>query len=225
MFHVPVEKHGRNAELRQKGKIAVLALGYGGSVGALDAMGGKRLGLSEQEEADTVRKWRSANPNIVRFWAEVERAATTCCTTGETISLGALEFAMHEKTMTIKLPSGRQISYPNIELCTSSKFGTEALRYKGLSQQTNKWCWIETFGGKLTENIIQATARDCLAVAMTKVAAAGISIVFHVHDELICETEKDKLDTIQKIFSEPVSWAPGLPLSGAGYTTPYYLKD
>ena len=225
MFHVPVEKHGRNAELRQKGKIAVLALGYGGSVGALDAMGGKRLGLSEQEEADTVRKWRSANPNIVRFWAEVERAATTCCTTGETISLGALEFAMHEKTMTIKLPSGRLISYPNIELCTSSKFGTEALRYKGLSQQTNKWCWIETFGGKLTENIIQATARDCLAVAMTKVATAGISIVFHVHDELICETEKDKLDTIQKIFSEPVSWAPGLPLSGAGYTTPYYLKD
>ena len=224
MFHKPVEKHGLNSELRQKGKIAVLALGYGGAVAALDAMGGKRQGMTEQEEADTVRKWRDANPNIVRFWSQVENAAMECAVTKAPTHVGPLTFEMHGKTMTIQLPSGRLISYPDIEPCTN-RFGSASLRYHGLNQQTNKWCWIETYGGKLTENIIQATARDCLAVAMTKVTQAGIPIVFHVHDELICETTEDRLADIQKIFSEPVEWAPGLPLSGAGYTTPYYLKD
>lgn len=228
MFHVPVEKHGQNAELRQKGKIAVLALGYGGGVSALDAMGGKRQGMTEQEEADTVRKWRSANPRIVKFWSDVEDAAHTCVVTGETTNVGVLEFQMHEnKTMTIKLPSGRFISYPDIQPCIN-RFGTNSLKYHGLNQQTNKWCWIETYGGKLTENIIQAIARDCLAVAMTAVSER-FNIVFHVHDELICEVpaddSKNALETIEGIFTYNAPWSKGLPLNGAGYCTPFYMKD
>ena len=226
MFHVPVEKHGQNSELRQRGKIATLALGYGGGVSALDAMGGKRLGMTEQEEADTVRKWREANPNIVRFWMQVENAAKECAITKAATHLGPLEFATHGKTMTIQLPSGRLISYPDIQPCTN-RFGSASLKYHGLNQQTNKWCWIETYGGKLTENIIQATARDCLAEVMTKVDKRGLPIVFHVHDEIICQVPDDigALDVIKGIFAEPLPWAPGLPLKGAGYVTPYYLKD
>ena len=228
MFHVPVEKHGQNAELRQKGKIAVLALGYGGGVSALDAMGGKRQGMTEQEEADTVKKWRSANPKIVRFWSQVENAAMECAVTRSTPRVGALKFEMHGKTMTIQLPSGRLISYPDIEPCTN-RFGSASLRYRGLNQQTNKWTWIETYGGKLTENITQATARDCLAEAMLRVEGDQRHIVFHVHDEIICEVdkraEKVQLDRLETIFSTPIPWAKGLPLKGAGYTTPYYLKD
>ena len=234
MFHVPVEKHGQNAELRQKGKIAVLALGYGGGVQALDAMGGKRQGMTEQEEADTVRKWRDANPKIVRFWSQVENAATECVVTKAATHVGPLEFRMHGKTMTIQLPSGRLISYPDIEPCTN-RFGSASLRYHGLNQQTNKWCWIETYGGKLTENIIQATARDCLATVMARIDERNhttyppIDPVFHVHDEVVCETIAEHAETalrdLREIFAEPIDWAPGLPLSGAGYTTPYYLKD
>jgi DNA polymerase len=231
MFHVPVEKHGANAELRQKGKIAVLALGYGGGVSALDAMGGKRQGMTEQEEADTVRKWRAANPRIVQFWSAVENAATECVVTGATTHVGALEFKKHGKTMTIQLPSGRCISYPDMQPCVN-RFGTSSLKYHGLNQTTNKWCWIETYGGKLTENIIQATARDCLATTMRRLqtsTAYKIDIVFHVHDELVCEVpaefQNDCLATLEEVFSEPIEWAEGLPLKGAGYLTPYYLKD
>ena len=234
MFHVPVQKHGPNAELRQKGKIAVLALGYGGGVQALDAMGGKRQGMTEQEEADTVRKWRDANPKIVRFWSQVENAATECVVTKAATHVGPIEFRMHGKTMTIQLPSGRLISYPDIEPCTN-RFGSASLRYHGLNQQTNKWCWIETYGGKLTENIIQATARDCLATVMARIEERNhttyppIDPVFHVHDEVVCETIAEHaevaLSDLREIFAEPIDWAPGLPLSGAGYTTPYYLKD
>lgn len=234
MFHKPVEKHGQNAELRQRGKIATLALGYGGGVSALDAMGGKRLGMTEQEEADTVRKWRDANPKIVRFWSQVENAAKECTITKATVRLGLLEFRMQGKTMTIQLPSGRLISYPDIEPCTN-RFGSASLRYHGLNQTTNKWCWIETYGGKLTENIVQATARDCLATVMARIEERNhttyppIDPVFHVHDEVVCETIAEHaevaLSDLREIFAEPIDWAPGLPLSGAGYTTPYYLKD
>ena len=230
MFHKPVEKHGQNAELRQRGKIATLALGYGGGVSALDAMGGKRLGMTEQEEQDTVRKWRDANPYIVRFWSQVENAAMECAVAKTTTHVGAMEFKMHGKTMTIQLPSGRLISYPDIEPCTN-RFGSASLRYHGLNQTTNKWCWIETYGGKLTENIVQATARDCLAVVMARLqeTATRIDIVFHVHDELVCEAPADlagnALKILKQTFSDPIEWAPDLPLNGAGYITPYYLKD
>lgn len=225
MFHKPVEKHGLNAELRQKGKIAVLALGYGGGIAALDAMGGKRQGMTEQEEQDTVRKWRDANPNIVRFWTLVENAATECAITKATTHVGPLTFQMHDKTMTIQLPSGRLISYPDIGPSTN-RFGSSSLRYHGLNQQTNKWCWIETYGGKLTENIVQATARDCLAHAMTLIDKASIPVVFHVHDEVVCEVpSEDYLNRIKWCFDHGPEWASDLPLNGAGYCTPYYLKD
>ena len=225
MFHKPVEKHGQNAELRQRGKIATLALGYGGGVAALDAMGGKRLGMTEQEEADTVRMWRDANPKIVRFWAQVENAAKECAITKATVRVGPLEFKMHGRTMTIQLPSGRLISYPDIEPCTN-RFGSASLRYHGLNQTTNKWCWIETYGGKLTENIVQATARDCLAEVLDRLDRKGLPVVFHVHDEVVVEAYYSQvLNEIEDIFGTPMPWAPGLPLKGAGYYTWYYKKD
>lgn len=243
MFHVPVEKHGRNAGLRQKGKIAVLALGYGGGVGALDAMGGQRLGMTEEEEKDTVQKWRQANPNIVKLWKAVEAAATKCAVARAPSRVGRLLFEPHPcrlavpaegrpgetvmtdgTLMTVTLPSGRMVSYPMIGQ-TVNRFGSPSLRFAGLHQATNKWTWVETHGGKLVENIIQATARDCLAVTMTRAEKAGFPVVFHIHDELICETEPGRLEELKAIFATPVDWAPGLPLVGAGYETPYYLKD
>lgn len=224
MFHVPVEKHGRNAELRQKGKIAVLALGYGGAVNALDAMGGRRLGMTEQEEGDTVTRWRRANPNIVAFWANVEDAVRRTVTFGETVCMGCLTFTMHDTTLCCILPSDRMICYPKMKVSGSE------LCFRGLTQATNTWDWIKTFGGKLTENITQAVARDCLAEIMRRIAfMTGYPIVFHVHDEIVCEVPAEygepALSAIEREFAKPIPWAPGLPLKGAGYVTPYYRKD
>ena len=229
MFKVPVEKHGLNSHLRQKGKIAVLALGYGGGVDALDKMGGQRQGLSRDEEADIVRKWREANPNIVAFWRQLEAAAKQVCVTKQTLHVGTLTLAMHGTTMTIALPSGRLISYPDMQPCTN-RFGNASLKYRGVNQETHKWGWIETYGGKLTENVIQATARDCLAETMTEISdRLHLPIIFHVHDEIISEIDTDCQDeqmaAIKDAFAKTPSWAPGLPLNGAGYITPYYKKD
>ena len=256
MFHKPVEKHGVNSELRQKGKIAVLALGYGGGVGALDAMGGQKLGMTEQEEKDTVDRWRSANPNIVRFWSAVEKAALTVIQGFQkTARLGVripitqeekearmtasggrevrdysvrgsyLEFSMQNGWLVCRLPSGRKITWPEAQV-TVNRFGSESVRYKGTNQKTNKWGWLETFGGKLVENITQAVARDCLAHVILQLEAASIRTVFHVHDEVVCEVpSKDYLSRIEYCFSHGPEWAEGLPLKGAGYTCPYYFKD
>jgi DNA polymerase len=230
MFHVPVEKHGRNAHLRQRGKVSVLALGYGGNVAALDAMGGKRMGMTEAKERETVAKWREVNPHIVEFWTGVETAASTCITTRETMEYRGLLFYMYEKTLCIKLPSGRSLCYP--EACIGvNRFGGQSIRFKGVEQTSNKWTWLETYGGKLTENITQAVARDCLAVVIYRLEKLnrGLPILFHVHDEVICEVEAEHaesaLENIKSTFDEPISWAPGLPLKGAGYITPYYMKD
>ena len=233
MFHVPVEKHGRNAELRQKGKIAVLALGYGGGVSALDAMGGKRLGMSEDEEGQTVRMWRDANPGICKFWKEVEMSALAAITHGggwHPDSCEALSFRMADDgtTLLCRLPSGRDIAWPEAEE-TINRFGSKSIRYKGVDQTTNKWTWLETYGGKLTENITQAVARDCLGEVLTTLDTYGHRVVFHVHDEVIVETRKEgaekDLETVKDIFAKPPEWAKDLPLKGAGYITDYYLKD
>ena len=226
MFHKPVEKHGANAELRQKGKIAVLALGYGGAVAALDAMGGKRQGMTEEEEQETVTKWRTANPNIVQFWTAVENAALNCVVTEEPRYVGNLRFAMHHKSLTIRLPSGRLLCYTNAAT-TVNRFGRPAIKFQGLEQASNKWVWLETYGGKLTENITQAVARDCLAEVMTRLSRnPDTPVLFHVHDEVICEVDRPEvLDEICRAFDTPIDWAPGLPLKGAGYVTPYYKKD
>lgn len=259
MFHVPVEKHGANAELRQKGKIAVLALGYGGGVGALDAMGGQKLGMTEKEEKDTATRWRSANPSIVKFWSDVEKAALKViqgfqktARLGIRVPISAddyesrkaaangrdvrdysvrdsyLEFTMHDGWLVCRLPSGRKITWPEAQV-TTNRFGSESVRYKGVNQKTNKWGWLETFGGKLVENITQAVARDCLAHVMLQLdtlRALGIRTVFHVHDEVVCEVvTPDCLKQIEDVFAKGPSWADGLPLKGAGYTCPYYYKD
>lgn len=232
MFHVPVEKHGRNAELRQKGKIAVLALGYGGGVGALDAMGGKRLGMTEDEEAGTVKRWRAANPAIVRFWRAVEVAAINVLTYEGYESDPSLPVSFRKApdgaTLLCRLPSGRDIAWPEAQT-TVNRFGSTSIRYRGVDQQTNKWTWLETYGGKLTENITQAVARDCLGEVLCQLDHYDFSPVFHVHDEVICEVPKDQADRsmemVKQIFAEVPAWAQGLPLRGAGYITDYYLKD
>lgn len=226
MYHCDISEITKTDPRRQKGKIAVLALGYGGNVGALDQMGGKRMGLTEQDEAAIVEQWREANPNIVKFWSTVDKAAKDCATCHKTVKTKRLTFEMQDNgTMTITLPSGRPIAYPGIT-GTTNRFGGQSLKFKGLNQETKKWGWVETYGGKLTENIIQAIARDCLAETMVKVEAAGFPVVFHVHDELICEVENTAdLAKIQDIFKAPITWAEGLPLKGAGYTGSYYFKD
>ena len=256
MFHKPVEKHGVNSDLRPKGKVAVLALGYGGGVSALDAMGGQKLGMTEQEEKDTVAKWRSANPRIVAFWHDVEDAALKVIQgLQKTARLGIrkpiteeerqarmamagrqvrdysvrdsyLEFSMHDGWLVCRLPSGRCITWPEAQV-TINRFGGQAIRYKGVNQKTGKWGWTETCGGKLVENITQAVARDCLAHVLLQLShEPHIRVVFHVHDEVVCEVlGEDALARLEDYFSHGPEWAEGLPLQGAGYTGPFYYKD
>ena len=234
MFGVPVKKHGQNAELRQKGKIAVLALGYGGGVAALEAMGGSQLGLTESEEWDIVKRWRSSNPLIVKFWAIVERAAVRAIKTGETIAVNRNTVISYRWCMLlITLPSGRTICYPRARIGVERNDGRrgdhEIIEYEGLNQTTRKWEVIRTYGGKLTENIVQAIARDILGHVILRAEDAGLKIVFHVHDEIVVETPENRAEetvkALEEMFSRPPVWAPDLPLSGAGFTTPYYKKD
>ena len=231
MFGVPVEKHGANAELRQKGKIAVLALGYGGGIGALENMGGSKMGLTEREEKEIIQKWRDANPRIVKFWATVEAAAIKALKTGESTTIHrGIEVAKRWGMLTITLPSGRTVCYPRARIGTeygdSWRGDHEIIEYEGLNQTTKKWEAIRTYGGKLTENIVQSVARDILGIVILRAEAAGLKIVFHIHDEIIVEAEPGQtLEDVTAIFSQPIDWCKDLPLKGAGYTTPYYLKD
>lgn len=231
MFGVPVEKHGRNAALRQKGKISVLALGYGGGVAALEAMGGSQLGLTESEEKDIVKRWRTANPLIVKFWSIIERAAIRAIKTGETITVNRNTVISYRWGMLlITLPSGRTICYPRTRIGVERNDGWrgdhEIIEYEGLNQTTRKWEVIRTYGGKLTENIVQATARDIFGHIILRAEDAGYKIVFHIHDEIVVEADPGQtLEAVEAIFSEPITWCADLPLKGAGYSTPYYLKD
>lgn len=231
MFGVPVEKHGANAELRQKGKIAVLALGYGGGVSALEAMGGSRMGLSQQEEKDIMLRWREANPKIVKLWKVIELAAIRALQTGETITINrGIEVGRHWGCLTIKLPSGRTICYPRASIGVERNDGWRGdhpiIEYEGLNQITKKWEKIRTYGGKLTENVVQSIARDILGIVILRAYRDSLNIVFHIHDEIIVEAEADQtLKDVETLFSEPISWCTDLPLKGAGYSTPYYLKD
>lgn len=231
MFGVPVEKHGINSHLRQKGKISVLALGYGGGIAALEAMGGSKLGLSEQEERDTVRLWRDANPRIVRLWDTLERAAMAVIQTGNTVKIHrGITLSFRWGMLLITLPSGRTLCYPRARIGTEYsadwKYRYEVIEYEGLNQTTKKWETARTYGGKLTENVVQAIARDILGVVMLRAKRDNLPIVFHVHDEIIAETPVDRpLADVEALFSEPIDWCRDLPLKGAGYSTPYYLKD
>lgn len=231
MFGVPVEKHGRNSHLRQKGKISVLALGYGGGIAALEAMGGSRLGLSEYEERQTVRLWREANPHIVRLWAIVEKAAIAAIKTGNAVTIHrGITVGFRWGMLLVTLPSGRTICYPRARVGKEYDDGWrgdhEVIEYEGLNQVTKKWETLRTYGGKLVENIVQATARDILGIVMLRARREKLPIVFHVHDEIIIEAPIDRpLADVEALFSEPIDWCRDLPLKGAGYSTPYYLKD
>jgi len=231
MFKIPVEKHGQNAQLRQKGKIATLALGYGGGVSALEAMGGSKLGLTEDEEKEIVKLWRDSNPRIVRMWAVIEKAAITAIKTGESVTVYRnIVIGKRWGMLTITLPSGRTICYPRAEVETEYNDGWrgdhDIIEYEGLNQTTKKWGKVRTYGGKLTENIVQAVARDILGIVILRAKAEGLNIVFHIHDEIIVEATPDQtLADVEALFSKPIDWCRDLPLKGAGYTTPYYLKD
>lgn len=229
MFHCNVEKHGENAHLRQKGKIAVLALGYEGSVAALEAMGGSRMGLTADEEREIVDKWRGANPNIVELWKAVKNAAFKAIRTGESVTINqGVTLSYKWGMLLITLPSGRTICYPRTTIGKESTSGwdREVIEYEGVNQFTKQWGKIRTYGGKLTENIVQAIARDILGCIILRAEDAGLKIVFHIHDEIVVEAEPGQtLQEVERLFSEPIEWCKDLPLKGAGYSTPYYLKD
>ena len=231
MFKVPVEKHGQNAALRQKGKIATLALGYGGGVSALEAMDGSKLGLTEDEEKEIVKLWRDSNPRIVKMWGIIEKAAISAIKTGKSVTVHrGIQVGRRWGMLTITLPSGRTICYPRAVIETEYNDGWrgdhEIIEYEGLNQTTKKWGSIRTYGGKLTENIVQAVARDILGIVILRAREKGLPVVFHIHDEIIVEATPDQtLDQVEALFSEPIDWCRDLPLKGAGYSTPYYLKD
>lgn len=225
MFKVPIESITKSSLLRQKGKIAELALGYGGSVGALKQMGGIEMGLNENELQELVNSWRKANPNITRFWRTVERCAIKAIKgVSSSIDKGII-FNKKDGILFITLPSGRKLSYVQPKIIVN-RFGSESIVYKGVNGTTKAWEDIETYGGKLVENIVQAVARDCLAESIKNLHNRGFRLIFHVHDEVILETNKDVLvEDIENIMAEPIKWAEGLNLSASGFETMFYKKD
>ena len=225
MFGVPVVKHGINGDLRQKGKVAELACGYGGGAGALISMGALDMGLKEDELPDIISSWRDANPEIVKFWYAVEKAAIETVKDHADRTIGRIGFQFSANTLWIVLPSGRRLAYIKPKL-QPNRFGRMALTFEGLGAN-NKWTRGETYSGKLTENITQATARDLLAEAMKRIENAGLDIVGHVHDEVILEVPKGSItvDEVCDIMNVKPQWADGLCLASAGYCGPYYFKD
>ena len=226
MFGVPIEQITKGSDLRQRGKVAELALGYQGGVGALKQMGALDMGLTEEELPELVQTWRGANPNIVQFWYDVERAALTAVREKRKVPLHhGISFLYEAGMMRIKLPSGRHLTYVRPKI-GKNKFGKDAISYEGVGDQ-GKWMRLDTYGGKLVENIVQAVARDCLAVAMMRVADAGYPIVMHVHDELVVDAPHGfgSLTEVETIMSRPIEWAPDLPLKAEGFETDFYMKD
>ncbi len=234
MFHVPIEKIAKgNPEysLRQKGKVATLALGYQGGTAALIAMGALNMGLAEEELPDIVQRWRSANPRIRDLWYAVEQAALTTMQTARPQGIYGLIFRYEgdlvygQSFLTVQLPSGRKLFYPKPFL-QENQFGKMAIHYYTVGQQTRKWEVASTYGGKMTENIVQAIARDCLAETLKRIDRMGLQVVFHVHDEVIIDAPVSiTVDEICDLMAEPIPWAPGLILKGAGFESDYYMKD
>ena len=264
MFGVPVEKHGVNSELRQRGKVATLALGYGGGESALVAMGALKMGIPEEDLPEIKAKWRQANPAICALWRKIEDAAILCVRTGERQAVpvkihdperareneyktGATmgtysdyfntgvgitfrresDPATGQDFLTVELPTRRKLFYAHPQLLPARNFpDRESLHYMSTNQTTKKWGLTDTWGGKLVENITQAVARDCLAETLLRLKRKGLTAVFHVHDEVIVEVDRaGQLDDILDIMAEPLDWAPGLPLKGAGFCAEYYQKD
>lgn len=231
MFDVPIDRITKSSPLRQKGKVAELALGYQGSSGALIQMGALDMGLTEEELPEIVQRWRAANPRIVELWYAMETAAEDCVRTGRPADTHGIRFAREGDYaqgldwLTVRLPSGRKLFYASPALGVN-RWGNVSITYMGMDQKTRKWSAQETYGGKLTENVVQAIARDCLAEALQRLTEAGYAIVMHVHDEVVIDAPVGMdIDVICEIMCRPISWAPDLPLRTDGFISKYYKKD
>ncbi|WP_271901016.1 DNA polymerase [Limosilactobacillus reuteri] len=224
MFGVPVVKHGINGELRQNGKIAELALGYGGSIGALKAMGATKLGLTDDELPPLVQMWRNASPHIVQFWWDVDKAAKECIKTHLPQTTHEMKFIYRSGCMFLRLRSGRYLCYPQPKIGIN-RFGSESITFMGINT-VKKWDRIETYGAKLVENIVQATSRDLLAEAMRRLEATGNTVVMHIHDEAVIDAPFNRsLDTMVQLMTKVPDWANGLILNAAGFVSDFYKKD
>lgn len=223
MFGVPVEKHGVNGHLRQKGKIATLACGYQGALGALKAMGGIEMGLSEDELQSIVDSWREANPNIVSLWWDIDSVVKRVVKTRTKEEYKNLVISYEKGILFIELPSKRRLAYPKAKI-GMNRFGGESVVYEGIVVG-NKWDKIESYGGKFVENIVQAIARDILAEAMMRLEKKGFNIVMHIHDEVVIESDSSSIEEINEIMSAVPEWAPGLILDADGFESEFYKKD
>jgi DNA polymerase len=232
MFGVPFESIGKDSPYRQKGKVAELALGYGGSTGALTQMEKTVLAgqtpLTEEEKHDIVERWRHQNPAIVNYWYRLDKAAKRTMQTKKPVNVGRVKFHYDGNYLTLQLPNGRKLFYKD-PASTLNRFGSESLKYKGMNQTTKKWEWQEMYGGKWAENLTQAVSRDLLTFAMINLDAAGFPIVLHVHDETGAEVPEnqadEKLKEMCNIMTIAPEWAEGLPLNADGFTSKYYKKD
>lgn len=232
MFGVPIEEITKGSDLRQKGKVAELALGYQGAAGALVQMGALNMGLTEEELPDIVKRWRSSNRRIVDLWYSLENAALAVMRTGQPQGVKGLLLQRESDIqngldfLTLTLPSSRKLFYVNPFLAEND-FGKEAIHYRGMNQTTKKWEKISTYGGKLTENVVQAIARDCLAVTLARLDKAGYESIMHIHDEVVLDVPQEQVDLekIENIMKQPIPWAPGLPLNADGFISDYYMKD
>lgn len=225
MFHVPIEEITKTSPLRQKGKISELALGYGGSVGALTAMGAIKMGLEEEELPSLVTTWRNANPHITQFWWAVDEAAVKAVRDKKPSRVGSVAFEYSSGILFVTLPSGRKLSYVKPKMGVN-KFGREGITYEGIGE-SKKWMRLETYGPKLVENIVQAASRDILAEAMLRLEKEGYDIVCHVHDEVVLEVPEgvSSVEEINEIMAVNPEWTDGLPLSAAGFESSFYKKD
>ena len=232
MFGVPLEKikkGNHEYELRQKGKVAELALGYQGGAGALIQMGALEKGLTEEELPDIVSRWRQSNKRIVDLWHTIQNGVVNCLKTGQTQAMQkSIFFSLENGNLVVTLPSKRQLFYVNARL-EIGQFNNESIIYMGQNQTTKKWEKIPTYGGKLTENIVQAVARDCLAESLRNLTEAGYRVLFHIHDEIIAEVPKDdnrfSLENAINLMCKVPEWAEGLPLNADGFTSNYYKKE
>lgn len=235
MFGVPLElikKGNPEYALRQKGKVAELALGYQGSSGALIAMGALDMGIPEEDLPDIVSRWREANKRIRDLWYRMDSAAVQVITQGGSVGVNgvivAREFNYNQGTdyMTITLPSGRKLYYISPQIGVN-RWDNPSISYMGMDQSTKKWKRIETYGGKLVENVVQAIARDCLALSIERLRKAGYQVIFHIHDEVVieCNADSASLDDVVRIMSEPIPWAMDLPLGADGWIGNFFKKD
>lgn len=229
MFKIPIEQIGKGSEERQKGKVAELALGYQGSVGAMVQMGGEAMGLGENEMKKIVTEWRQANPNIEAFWEELNEASVRCVSLNKEVKTkSGVIFRKEFGCMTIELHSGKKLFYRSPKTFRN-QWGKPCVKYRGMIQETNSWGWISTYGGKLAENIVQAEARDLLAQNMMDLSSRGLKIVMHIHDEIVAEVRKEEaietLGLMEEVMGQEVKWAKGLPLKGDGFLTDFYKKD